>query len=376
MLLSDSPFLTSGFGLVSLNLSRIFTHLGYEVHFVGHAWTGNQVATPNFILYQAGMPKGTQFGYRTFDHYIEKRIQPDILVTVNDLQYIDYIPDKLPKDIPWIAYYPTDTHDWSEKWYNVAREVDYLVPYSQFGYDLMVEHDIVPHSMIYHGVDPSIYHYVDRNNVRKHFPRFNDDTFIIGTVATLNRRKMWNVWFEVVDKFLADKDDAYVIAVLDPRAPYGINSYPFNQTRLAKDLEFKILTPDDYNYHAGGFTPAEMNFYYNLFDCHLLTTGGEGFGLPILESMSTGITNLVTNYSACPEIVGRSGFLLPIKKYVKLMGCERPIADVNQTVDYLNILYDNRKLCRKLGERSLARSRLFSWNRTIPQWKKVLDDAM
>jgi glycosyltransferase involved in cell wall biosynthesis len=373
LMVSDSPFGTTGFGKVSYNLSKIFTELGHQVFLMAHGWYGKPITTKYFTILQAGIPHGNQFGFNTFDHWIDS-IKPDIFISVNDLQYVEYIPDKIPSKIPWIAYYPTDTDSWDDKWFELAKKVDYLVPYSKFGYDMMMKHDIKPYDMIYHGVNPNIYHHIDKKTARDLFPNIDNNDFIIGTVASLNKRKMWNVWFEVVDRFLKDKDDAFSVVLVDPRV-LSATAYDFNQTRIAKGLDKKVITPPDYNYHAAGYTDAEINLYYNLFDCHLLTTGGEGFGLPILESMSTGCTNIATDYSACPEVIGHSGFLIPVRKFVTYRGSRRPIADVDEGVEILNMLYNNKKMCEKMGEKALARSRTMTWERTIPQWKKLLEDV-
>tara|TARA_Y100001938_G_scaffold126439_1_gene178395 strand:- start:183 stop:836 length:654 start_codon:yes stop_codon:yes gene_type:complete len=43
---------------------------------------------------------------------------------------------------------------------------------------------------------------------------------------------------------------------------------------------------------------------YNMMDIHALPTGGEGFGIPTVESMSCGKPNVICNYTTSYEIVG------------------------------------------------------------------------
>jgi glycosyltransferase involved in cell wall biosynthesis len=372
LMMSDSPFSSTGFATVSKNLARIFTHLGYEVHISGYGWGGYPIETDTFTIYQAGLPRDRQFGYWTFEHYL-KSIKPDAVVTVTDLQYIDYVVDQIG-ETPWIAYFPVDSGDWSDDYFDIARAVDYAIPYSKFGKKLLESEGVGIYDMIYHGVDQRMYYYMGKKNIRSHFNDFNDDTFVIGTVASLNRRKMWNVWFEVVSRFLRGKEDAFAVALVDPNRPI-IGGYQFNQSRVGRDMLHKILTPPDYNHMAAGFSPNKVNVYYNLFDCHLLTTGGEGFGLPILESMSAKCTNLATDYTTCPEIIGNTGYNLPVKHWATVNGTKRPVVDIEKAVEYLEELYNDRGLCEELGEKALARSRTFTWERTIPQWEKVLGEA-
>ena len=371
LIVSDSPLGTSGFSTVSYNLSKIFHKLGYDVFVMGFNHVGNPIKTDHFVVFQAGMPYNNQYGYFTFDHYV-KKIRPNLIVSIADLHQVKYIKEK-KGDIKWLAYFPVDTDDWSKELRSYLHFPDYLVPYSNFGKKMVLSEGLTPLDMIYHGVDLDIFHPID--NARSYLLDIPEDSFIVGTVATLNKRKMWNVWFEVVDKFLKDKDDAYVVAMVDPKHIFG-DVYNFNETRLAKNLESKVLTPSEYNTQAGGLTPPEINIYYNIFDCHLLTTGGEGFGLPILESMAAGTPNVVSDYSACPEIVGTSGMLIPVSRYVKIHKTRRPIIDVDIAVDHLNTLYENANYLDLLSQRALKRAKQFTWEKTIPQWKKALEVAI
>jgi glycosyltransferase involved in cell wall biosynthesis len=52
-----------------------------------------------------------------------------------------------------------------------------------------------------------------------------------------------------------------------------------------------------------GVPDEQLNLYYNAFDVFTLPTGGEGWGLPILEAMSAGCPVLVTDYSAHVQYV-------------------------------------------------------------------------
>jgi glycosyltransferase involved in cell wall biosynthesis len=45
----------------------------------------------------------------------------------------------------------------------------------------------------------------------------------------------------------------------------------------------------------------QVNRLYNLCDVTVLPSTGEGFGLPIIESLAAGVPVVATDYSACPS---------------------------------------------------------------------------
>jgi glycosyltransferase involved in cell wall biosynthesis len=64
------------------------------------------------------------------------------------------------------------------------------------------------------------------------------------------------------------------------------------------DIVSSVRFPDDYT-RAGlpCLRDANLNEIYNLFDVMVLPTIGEGFGLPMLESMAAGTPVIATNFT-------------------------------------------------------------------------------
>ena len=89
----------------------------------------------------------------------------------------------------------------------------------------------------------------------------------------------------------------------------------------------------------------------------------EGFGLPPLEAMQCGVPVICSNTSSLPEVVGDAGLLLAPDDLDGITGAMAALAtDATRRHD--------------LSARSLARARLFSWERFVQQnldaYKKAL----
>ncbi|MCZ6909110.1 MAG: glycosyltransferase, partial [Rickettsia endosymbiont of Ixodes persulcatus] len=92
----------------------------------------------------------------------------------------------------------------------------------------------------------------------------------------------------------------------------------------------------------------------------------EGFGLPLLEAIASGIPTLTSNTSSMPEVVGDAALLIDPQ-------------DVDVIGDKLNQLLTDNKLRDLLKHRGLIQADKFSWqkcvNKTVDIYKHVLTSA-
>ncbi|MGI9045678.1 MAG: glycosyltransferase family 4 protein [Burkholderiales bacterium] len=89
----------------------------------------------------------------------------------------------------------------------------------------------------------------------------------------------------------------------------------------------------------------------------------EGFGLPPLEAMASGIPVITSNQSSMPEVVGDAGYT------IDPMDVEAMTAAMHEIVDAT----DQRQMRIARG---LARAKLFSWERCAEQTLAVYDLAL
>jgi len=89
----------------------------------------------------------------------------------------------------------------------------------------------------------------------------------------------------------------------------------------------------------------------------------EGFGLPALEAMASGVPVITSNQTSLPEVVGEAGLMVDPD-------------DVDGMRERLRQLLEDRAYAHDLGHRGLLRSKLFSWDRCARETFAVYEKVM
>jgi len=302
-----------------------------------------------------------QFGQVTLPRAIQK-YQPNVIWTLGDPWMVEHVA-RAPgfgKAWKWISYVPIDRDKLNSEWLPSLKAPDALVAYSKFGMNVLNSYlPRVKVELIYHGVDTDIFRPIDkaaakqelgidpttfvigfvgRNQIRKKIPRlmqafkwWNCERYssnaevmirnVDGTNEAWNakdyarmklhmRSEKWNHFRQDPNKFNSalylhttqgytdNNDGLWVGWHIDEYVNrYGLNENPFNKPS-------RVMLPDQRVMKTThGLSDEHLNKVYNIIDIHILPSGREGFGLPVLESMSCSVPNIVTNYSSMPELV-------------------------------------------------------------------------
>jgi len=115
--------------------------------------------------------------------------------------------------------------------------------------------------------------------------------------------------------------------------------------------------------HVAGYVEDEdLPVLYNAAEAFVYPSLYEGFGLPVLEAMQSGVTVVASNRSSLPEVIGDAGLLVDPEDRDELAAALRRVwIDEDTRISY--------------ARRGLARAEEFSWERTADQIADILHDT-
>ena len=215
------------------------------------------------------------------------------------------------------AIYNFETTHWTPKWRQFYHYADFYFPSSNFSAEVFCING-VPAEKIYtipHGIDTSMFN--------PNIPAIKLNTkkkFKFVSVVAPHFRKNIELMLESYCEAFTKKDD--VCLVLKTKA-YKYSDGIFhaeNNKRGRKQFEIVIgdIFKKLYKKHGKDMPEIELlnghvenvSSIYNACNCHITTTGAEGFGMPLIESMACGLLSIAPNYSGQLDFMNKDNSLL------------------------------------------------------------------
>jgi glycosyltransferase involved in cell wall biosynthesis len=397
-MMSDNPMLHTGMAVVLREVALGLHKTGkYEIVIAGWGYNGYPHNFP-FPMLPASTRDFAKDGYPHagipgFAQMIDA-VKPDVVWALGDAWMLNYIKD-LPNrnKFKYVQYMPIDGSPVPDYWTPWIDHVDQLVLYSQYGVDEV--NKTAPHikpELIYHGTHPERYYPLpqavrneikskivyqtvnDRNQIEQR-SGLPEDAFIIGTLARNQPRKNFDKVIKAFKLFSADKPNAYLwlhTAMQDA-------AYNLPQLVHTYKLYGKVLFTPNYTL-VNGLPENELNMLMNIWDAHFLPTQGEGFGIPILETMSAGCPQVVTDYTSHMEWCSPASELIPVVEDDDFITgiphpVERAIPKPSECVKCLNNLYHNVEHKNTLAKNARQIAESMTWDKTIPDWDRVITET-
>src|SRR5205823_2183921 len=108
---------------------------------------------------------------------------------------------------------------------------------------------------------------------------------------------------------------------------------------------------------------------YSAADVHLLTSFGEGFGLPTLQAASCGVVPVAPANSASSELVGGHGFAISCdSSSTDEFGLVRHFIDRQEAAGALQELYENPDLLAARAAAARCFALAYDWDTIARRW--------
>lgn len=208
---------------------------------------------------------------------------------------------------------------WAESWYKLAISQVLYIP---------------------HGVDTSLF-----------FPRRNKNSFTCLFVSRMHYYKGFAAFLDAL-LLVFQKDDAIVARIV---APVDTNS-PYLSEIENKMRYLQATYPARLIVNSSWIPYEDIPLQYTNADVLIFTSDNEGFGLPLIEAMSSGIPCICLDRQPMSEIVldGKTGFCLSsVKDVRKYHGFNFP--DPALIAEKIILLKNNSVLKTKLGANARKR---------------------
>jgi glycosyltransferase involved in cell wall biosynthesis len=380
----DAPTINTGFGVVSKNILNRLAAKGHDINVLGINHYGTPYDQKEFPYFIYPCDKGGPeqvFGYDKL-WFLVNELKPDILFILNDPWIINTAISKKRVDTPYLktmAYYPIDSGPLKKEWATTLTGLDAQVCYSNFAEKIVTTaNGKRPDNLyqVYHGVNRKTYFPINQQQARATLG-LPLDAFVVGMVARNQYRKRFDLLMRAFTEFAEDKPEAKLYlhtAVKDIGFDIVDLSDQFNmgdKLILTEDMSASKGVPEDF-----------LNVIYNTFDVNCLISLGDGFGLPVAESMATGCAQLVSDHSCLKELVDGHGGLT-VKNATWLLNTSSintwgGVSDVEDLKNKLELLYNNQALRHKLSTEGLQyiSQDKFNWDHVANSMERIMKDIM
>lgn len=155
--------------------------------------------------------------------------------------------------------------------------------------------------------------------------------------------------FDKIVETISIMDDKYHLLIVGE--PFSEDEIRFLKSKLRINMYTLLERIDN----------KKLNKIYNLSHLLLYCSAYEGFGIPIIEAMKTGLPVIAYNASSIPEIVGNAGVLLD----------DLSPDNIKKSI----MFFENDGFRSEYSRLGVIRASDFSWEKTMLQYKQVLRDS-
>jgi glycosyltransferase involved in cell wall biosynthesis len=261
------------------------------------------------------------------------------IITIHDL-----LPVKYPEIYPKIKYY------FKYMLPILIRASSAIITISEATKNDIISYYKVDHKPIYvipHGINRNIFSPVDIPLIDNVKHKYNINNYILFVSETRPYKNLYKLVQAYSNLNIPDID----LVIVGNIFKYGKDELLglIKTLEIEERVRFLGYVPD--NDLPSLYSGARMLVFPSLV---------EGFGAPPLEAMSCGCPVIASNASSVPEVCGNAA--LYIDPY-----------NIDDISDRIKLLISNDPLRQELIQKGIARSQLFSWEKTVSDILQVIE---
>lgn len=363
LLITDNPSLSSGLARVGRAIASVL-HGKYEFVYLGlHSSDAREFAYTE--------KQGKVIGYNQPDYGKNYLLNAsfDLVLTVGDPFHFDYIPS-LPnrKKFTWISYVTIDSVNQLGKlpmsWQQSLSNPDLLTTTSKFGQEAITEFlDITAPLYLPLGVDDTFYRLTDKKRKQLRKAQNLDDYFVVLSVNRNSFRKQLPIILKVALNLSNHQIEGYSEGFKFLLSCNSDDAYGYNLRQLIQDYNLENIMLIEKTKHPD----EDLNQLYNMADIFVTSSGGEGFGLTILEAMKCGLPIIGANYSSIPELVNEEGqicgtLITPSGYWTTEQGTELAYLSPEAIVEAIIGLASEGQKYSQYSAQAIKNAQKYSWN--------------
>ena len=412
MSLSETILQPTGYAVVSKNLVREWGKMGHNINHVGWNYHGDAIEEPNIKDDPHGPLKNVTLlktsevynigAYDLLPFYF-KKYTPDVVWSLIDIWYTFAMPGFLPGGVkgfaestfdhglPYVNYFPIDGEPFSPKWAPCLEKSHTICAMANYGKKVIDEfaHDRAmggafwaqnfSAECVYHGVDTEVFKplpedeyqqvkmqmraqapdpfvlvSVDRNVVRKDYPRLYEGLkYAIVRMTPEEKRN-----FVFIQKCGRPDDEKHG------------HHLPLIEHQLG--LQGYIKNADIVRHILFGLPGKDLSLLYNCADAVISATWGEGFGLSTIEAMACGKPVIKPRNSANIELIGEEeerGWLPEPASHIWVShGIKQSIPDPERIGEAILECMRDPDLRKKKGKAGLEFAQEHTWDKKAQEF--------
>lgn len=345
----------AGIGQYIINVLKHVMEIDKENEF--YLFTYDEIKVPfdlpeNWHIVYYGGSKKKQIRYLTHMGKYLRKNKIDIFVGTRHylplyrskkLKYVAIVHDLIPLYMPELF---TKEHKLRFKVFTdiCKHQADLIVAVSEATKKDVLKYMKFPEEkvkVVYEGANPLFNNERDEEGIKNTMEKYHIDSDYVLCLSTVEPRKNMLRTIKAYEQCILEKQLPYKLVIVGGRG--WNNGEIYDYVQQSEELKKHVI-------FTGYVEDIEVKHIYANASLFIYASLCEGFGLPILEAMQSGIPVITSNVSSMPEVAGDA--------------CEMidPL-DIEQLKNAIEHVLSSEDLRQSMSKRGLERSEMFSWRK-------------